>query len=430
MRENEQVYLKLLAEELTPAVGCTEPIAIALACARAAEQLEGPRSQVISIELELSANVIKNAMGVGIPGSKRVGIPIAAALGTIGGDSSLELEVLSRVNQEQRRWAEESVDAHLVTINRAQSPEKLYVRATLRTKDQCSSAVIERDHRLFTSVTYQGEILESRPLPEISSVHPREAGIDLRVESLYRFATSVDTEKLSFLLEGVRMNRSIAEEGLLEAYGLQVGRTIRESIEKHIYSDDMEKFAAMLATAAADARMAGCMLPVMTNSGSGNQGITVILPVAAAAEKLGSSEGQLIRALALSNLVAISFRHRIGRLSALCGATTAAIGAACGIAFLMGGQLPHMYGVINNMIGDLSGMICDGAKNSCSLKVATSVESAFRSALLAMHDISVSSHEGIIEDDIEKSIDNLVALSKDGMEAADRLIIDIMVAKQ
>lgn len=430
MKENQQVYLKLLSEELTPAVGCTEPIAIALACARAAEQLESPRSEVSSIRLELSANVIKNAMGVGIPGSKRVGIPIAAALGTIGGDSSLELEVLSRVDQQQRAWAEASVDAHLVTIDRATSPEKLYVKATVSTGEQTATAVIERDHRLFTSVTYLGELIEAHPLPDMVSADPREAGIDLRVESLYRFATTVEPSKLSFLLEGVRMNRSIAEEGLLEIYGLQVGRTIRESIEKHIYSDDMEKFAAMLATAAADARMAGCMMPVMTNSGSGNQGITVFLPVSAAAEKLGSSEELLIRALALSNLVAISFRYRIGRLSALCGATTAAIGAACGIAFLMGGQLPHMYAVINNMIGDLAGMICDGAKNSCSLKVATSVESAFRSALLAMHDISVSSHEGIIEDDIEKSIDNLVALSKDGMEVADRLIVDIMVAKQ
>jgi L-cysteine desulfidase len=226
------------------------------------------------------------------------------------------------------------------------------------------------------------------------------------------------------------MNRRIALEGLDRDYGLRVGRTIRKNIEKKIITEDMVNFAVELASAAADARMAGCMMPVMTNSGSGNQGITATLPVVAVAEKLDATREQLIRALGLSNLIAIHIRRGIGRLSALCGATTAAIGAGCGMVWLMGGRLPAVGSVIKNMIGDLAGMICDGAKTSCALKVATSVESAFRSALLALDRIEVTCHEGIIEQDIEKSISNLVSISTVGMEHVDDMVLSIMEAKE
>lgn len=426
MNDTDTRYLELLEKELTPAIGCTEPIAIALACSRAAVELPVD-DEITAIELELSSNVIKNAMGVGIPGTDHVGIPIAAALGAFGGDHTKELQVLSCVNEEHIAQAVRFADRKLVSVRRSQEEDKLFVHATLISELHRCTVTIRKDHRNITEVLMDGEVLYQADAP-VETLELEEIP-ETKVCEIYDFAEQVAFEEISFLLEGADMNRRIANEGLLKDYGLRVGRTIRQNIDRKILSDDMESFAVQLASAAADARMAGCMMPVMTNSGSGNQGITVILPVAAVAEKIGADDEQLARALALSNLIAIHIKKGIGRLSALCGATTAAIGAGCGIARLLGGDLQAVYAVINNMIGDLTGMICDGAKNSCSLKVATSVETAFRSALLALNAIGVTGKQGIIEDDIEKSIRNLVALSTKGMEETDRMILDIMVAK-
>ncbi|MCF7941616.1 MAG: L-serine ammonia-lyase, iron-sulfur-dependent, subunit alpha [Spirochaetia bacterium] len=427
MCDKEDMYVDLLKRELTPAIGCTEPIAIALACARAREVLDDPKLPVQSIELTLSGNVIKNAMGVGIPGTQMVGIPIAAALGAAGGDASKELEVLASVTEEHIAEAKALTLAKGVTVTAATGTDKLYVRSRItNTAGDTSMVTIERSHRNVTEVTHRDEVLVHRELEDLSVP---AAADETRIAEIYEFATTCDIERISFLLEGANMNRRIAEEGLLKDYGLRVGRTIKHNIERRILAEDMENFAVQLAAAAADARMAGCMMPVMTNSGSGNQGITVFLPVAAVAERLEVTTDVLVRALALSNLVAIHIKKDMGKLSALCGATTAAIGAGCGIVWLLGGPIQAVYAVINNMIGDLAGMICDGAKYSCSLKVATSVESAFRSALLALDKLEVSGLEGIIEDDIEKSIQNLVTISTRGMEETDRLILDIMVAK-
>lgn len=428
MCHREEVYLKLLKKELTPAVGCTEPIAIALACAKAREVLQVPGTEIRSIDLVLSTNVIKNAMGVGIPGTSMVGIPIAAALGAVGGESERELEVLSKVTEEHIAAAKELVVDKKVTMTVAESSEKLYVETTLHTDSDVASVIIQREHRRITDITHQQNIVFHEDLPAEQDDADTES-IRTSVSEIFSFATSGSLDSIKFLLDGAVMNRNIANEGLLKDYGLRVGKTIKKNIERKIIAEDMENFAVELAAAAADARMAGCMMPVMTNSGSGNQGITATLPVVAVAEKLEASEEQLTRALALSNLIAIHIKRDIGKLSALCGATTAAIGAGCGIAWLLGGDLPAMYAVIKNMIGDLAGMICDGAKTSCSLKVATSVESAFRSAMLALDEIEVSGQEGIIEDDIEKSISNLVKISTQGMEETDRLILDIMVSK-
>ncbi len=424
---NQNKYLDLLRTEISPAVGCTEPIAIALACAKAREVMPDCDPSMISIELSLSTNVIKNAMGVGIPGTDMVGIPIAAALGAVGGDAGIGLEVLSVITPADFTIAARLVEQKRVSVAIADSSEKLYVKVTLICGKDYSTVVIQREHSHITDIRLNDTSLFHEDLPKVPS---NDVVMDTSISELYEFATTCDLETVDFLLEGARMNRSIANEGLLRDYGLRVGKTIRNNIERKIIAEDMEKFAVELAAAAADARMAGCMMPVMTNSGSGNQGITVFLPVVAVAEKLGVTDERLVRALVLSNLTAIHIKAGIGRLSALCGATTAAIGAGCGIAWLLGGDLASMYAVINNMIGDLAGMICDGAKNSCSLKVATSVESAFRSALLAIDRLEVSGKEGIIEDDIEKSIRNLVQISTKGMEETDRMILDIMVSKE
>ncbi len=424
---NQKKYLDLLRTEITPAVGCTEPIAIALACAKAREVMQKYDGNIVAIDLSLSSNVIKNAMGVGIPGTDMVGIPIAAALGAVGGDAGIGLEVLSVITPDDFTIAAKLVAEKRVSISIADSSEKLYVKVTVRTDKEQATVVIQREHSHITDILLNDESLFHEEIAASASV---DKVIDTSIAELFEFAMTCDLDSVDFLLEGAKMNRSIANEGLLRDYGLRVGKTIRNNINRKIIAEDMEKFAVELAAAAADARMAGCMMPVMTNSGSGNQGITVFLPIVAVAEKLAVSDEKLIRALVLSNLTAIHIKRGIGRLSALCGATTAAIGAGCGIAWLLGGDLQSMYAVINNMIGDLAGMICDGAKNSCSLKVATSVESAFRSALLAIDRLEVSGKEGIIEDDIEKSIRNLVQISTKGMEETDRMILDIMISKK
>jgi L-cysteine desulfidase len=425
----ESRYIDLLHQELAPAVGCTEPIAIALACAKARKLLACSTEELDSIELILSANVIKNAMGVGIPGTGMVGIPIAAALGAVGGRPEKELEVISFVTDDQTAAAKQMVLEKRVHLLRSASVEKLYVQAKIFAGNRSAEVTIARDHRNVIEKRIDEQLVFSQNLPEMDEREIQDGQTSSIVE-IFHFIETCDTEKLKFLLEGAVMNRNIANEGLGKDYGLRVGRTIKKNIEKNIITEDMVHFAVELASAAADARMAGCMMPVMTNSGSGNQGITATLPVVAVAEKMESTEKQLIRALALSNLVAIHIKRGIGRLSALCGATTAAIGAGCGMVWLMGGELPAVHAVIKNMIGDLAGMICDGAKNSCALKVATSVESAFRSALLAMDRLEVSCHEGIIEHDIEKSIANLVSIGTVGMDHIDQMVLEIMEAKE
>lgn len=428
MTQSQVDYIQLLHRELAPAVGCTEPIAIALACAKAREVLGCEGEQIQHIELVLSANVIKNAIGVGIPGTGMVGINIAAALGAVGGDADRELEVITDVSERHIRTAKQLARARQVTLMRSPSAEKLYVQATVFSPDHSCEVTITGDHRHISRIRKDGELIFSQGDPENQTTETQD--FDTSVVEIFRFIEECDIQPLEFLYEGAMMNRRIALEGLDKDYGLRVGRTIRKNIEKKIITEDMVNFAVELASAAADARMAGCMMPVMTNSGSGNQGITATLPVVAVAEKLEATREQLIRALGLSNLIAIHIRRGIGRLSALCGATTAAIGAGCGMVWLMGGRLPAVGSVIKNMIGDLAGMICDGAKTSCALKVATSVESAFRSALLALDRIEVTCHEGIIEQDIEKSISNLVSISTVGMEHVDDMVLSIMEAKE
>jgi L-cysteine desulfidase len=428
MAQSQVDYIKLLHQELAPAVGCTEPIAIALACAKARDVLGCSGADIERIELILSANVIKNAIGVGIPGTGMVGIHIAAALGAVGGDADKELEVITDVSEEDIQTAKKLAGAKQVSLLRSPNAQKLYVHSTVFSAGHGCEVTIAGDHRHISQIRKDGELILSRALPDAESSETEE--LETSVAEIFRFIEGCDIRPLDFLYEGAMMNRRIALEGLDRDYGLRVGRTIRKNIEKKIITEDMVNFAVELASAAADARMAGCMMPVMTNSGSGNQGITATLPVVAVAEKLDATREQLIRALGLSNLIAIHIRRGIGRLSALCGATTAAIGAGCGMVWLMGGALPAVGSVIKNMIGDLAGMICDGAKNSCALKVATSVESAFRSALLALDRIEVTCHEGIIEQDIEKSISNLVSISTVGMEHVDDMVLSIMEAKE
>ncbi|QTQ14223.1 serine dehydratase subunit alpha family protein [Treponema parvum] len=426
MERNER-YTRLLQRETMLAVGCTEPIAIALACSKARETLPFLGGDPDQIELVLSRNIIKNALGVGIPGTTMTGIPIAAALGYSGGDSTLGLEVIASVSKEDIARATGYVQRNLITIAQSDSPENLYIEATIHQGGHRSTVVIKHTHTKVERIELDGKVLFENCVEE--QVKDEDDLTTASLLDIYQFALETDLVPLKFLLEGARINKQVALEGLSGTYGLQVGKSMQRNVDNHILTDNIIIYGVKLAAAAADARMGGCMLPVFTNSGSGNQGITVSLPVLATAEKVGADEQTIHRALVMSNLVAIHARKGMNRLTAMCGAFTAGIGAASAITFLLGGSILHIYRAVQNMVASLTGMVCDGAKDGCALKIASAVDAAFRSALLAIGDLSISGDKGINEEDVEKSLRNLVRIGNSGMLDTDRIILDIMTSK-
>lgn len=423
--------LKILEAEVKPALGCTEPIAVSLAVAKAAEAVVAKGESVERVAVEVSANILKNGMGVGVPGTGMVGLHIAAALGVTCGKLSYGLEVLKEVNESSIAKAKEMLKEERVEIKLAESDQKLYISASVTTLNHSATAIIEEDHDNITTLIVDGElqIEESEKGEEMSRQVEGEESWPLTVLTIYQFIKEVPFSDIEFILESVTLNRALAEEGLTSEWGLKVGKTIKESSHNSVFGDGLISYAMALTAAASDARMAGSTLPAMSNSGSGNQGITVTLPVIAYAEKLGVTQEKLARALTLSHLVAIHIKHYLGRLSALCGCVIASTGAACGIVYLKGGSVDQIGHAIKNMIGNITGMVCDGAKVGCALKVASGVSSAVQAATLALDNISISENDGIIERDLEKTIKNLGLIGSDGMVETDKMILDIMVGK-
>jgi L-cysteine desulfidase len=420
-----QKIIDLLKREVVPALGCTEPIAVALASAKAAQVLN---KQPNEIEVFVSTNILKNGMGVGIPGTGMTGLYIAAALGAIGGNSDKLLEVLSDVEEIHINKAKRMVEDKKVSVKLKNVPDKLFIEVICKYEGNYSRVIIKGTHSNIVLVEADGKkIFEACNEENRSSKN--EEDIKLSIDDIYEFALNVDIEDVRFLLEGALMNKKLSDEALKNKYGLEVGRTIRKNVERGIISDDIQSYAKSITAAAADARMSGCVYPVMSNSGSGNQGITVSLPVLAVAEKMDVEEEKLIRALTISNLVAIHIKKYLGRLSALCGCVVASTGSSCGITYLMGGEIKNIKYAIKNMIGDISGMVCDGAKCGCALKVSTGVSSAIQSAILAVNNIEISQYDGIIDEDVEKTIKNLCVLGNKGMSDADKVMLDIMVCK-
>lgn len=418
--------IELLKREIVPALGCTEPIAVALASAKAKEILNAFPD---TIEILVSGNILKNGMGVGIPGTDMTGLSIAAALGVIGGRSEEGLEVLKYISEKDIKLAKEFVKSEKVSVSLKSKCEKLYIECICRKDDEYSKVIIRREHSNIEYIEHNGDIVYNNTEKLDNLIQKKDNEVELSIEKIYDFATSVDVSEVKFILEGMRLNKAIAEEGLSKEYGLQVGKKIIENIHKGILSNDIMTHAMALTAAASDARMAGCMMPVMSNSGSGNQGITVMLPVVAVGERLNVSEEKLIRALVISNLVAIHIKHHLGKLSALCGCVIAAGGASSGITYILGGDVQNISYAIKNMVGNISGMICDGAKIGCALKVSTGASAAVQSALLAIDGIEVSHMEGIIDRDIENTIINLANIGVEGMGETDKLILDIMLNK-
>lgn len=421
-----QSILALLRKEVVPALGCTEPIAVALAAARAAETLGRTPERLY---VEVSPNLLKNGMGVVVPGTGECGLGVAAAAGALAGKSALGLECLRDLDPQQAQQACAMAASDAVELALPDNDILLYCAVTASAGTATARAELRDSHDNITRVWKDGVQIFGQDEAG-AAAGQGEDDWPLSLARVYDFAMHAPLEELSFILEAARMNRSVAEEGLRKEYGLGVGRSMEDRIHRNILSDDMATFAIKLTAAAADARMAGVQMAVMSNSGSGNQGITCTMPVVACAVRLGKSDEELVRALIASHLTSIHIKHHLGRLSAHCGAMVAGTAAACGIVLLLGGGLPEMERTIRNMVGDMAGMICDGAKSSCALKVASAVSAGLQAAMLAMDGKSVPGREGIVDDDIEACIANLGRLGSSGMREADKVILDIMLKKK
>lgn len=424
--EREQI-IALIKREVVPATGCTEPVAVSLCVAKATELLG---KQPDKIEVKLSANILKNAMGVGIPGTGMIGLPIAVALGALVGKSDYQLEVLKEITPEAVEVGKKMIESEQISIGLKEGiEEKLYIEVNCSSKNEEACAIISGTHTHFVYLS-QGEsiLLDEKPT-EHQLTEEQEVALTLR--KVYEFATTTPLEDLSFILESKRLNKQAAEISLKGNYGHQLGRILAESQRnQQILGSNTFTHILSYTSAACDARMGGAMIPVMSNSGSGNQGITATLPVVIFAEEQGNSEEELIRALVLSHLTVIYIKQHLGRLSALCGCVVAATGSSCGITYLMGGDYERVSFAVQNMIANLTGMICDGAKPSCALKLSSGVSTALLSAILAMENKCVSSVEGIINDDVDKSIKNLTRIGAEAMNETDRMVLEMMTNKQ
>ena len=429
-------FIALIHQEVKPALGCTEPIAVALAAARAAEELRSCGCACENVEIKVSPNILKNGMGVGIPGTGMVGLQVAAALGVVCGCSKYGLEVLHDLCPDSVSKASQMTASGKVSVALADTSEMLFVEASVSGGGHCAVAEITGSHDNIVRVTLDGSDRLAAPgKSDDSGRKGDEPAIDpdmarnITVRDIFEFATTVPLEKIEFMQDSVAMNSRLSNEGLTHKYGLQVGRTLLEKDNAAVYGDTLLTYAMARTAAASDARMAGCTLPAMSNSGSGNQGVTVTMPVIAIAEKTGASHEQLMRALALAHLVAIHIKGYLGRLSALCGCVIASTGASCGIVYLRGGGYEEVCSAIKNMVGNITGMVCDGAKVGCALKVASGVACSLQSAVLALEQKCISSNDGIIEEDIEKTISNLGLIGREGMRSTDKMILDIMTCK-
>lgn len=426
MNESERKQIiALVKREVIPAIGCTEPIAVALAVAKASETL-GRLPEKITVYL--SANILKNAMGVGIPGTGMIGLPIAVALGALIGKSEYQLEVLKDSTPQAVEQGKEMIAGKRINICLKDNiEEKLYIEAICEAGDEKAVATIAGGHTCFIYVAKNNEVLFSK----CQSSQGECAGDDLvlNLRKVYDFATTAPLDEIRFILETARLNKAAAESSFKGNYGHSLGKTMRGKYEKEIMGDCVFSHILSYTSGACDARMAGAMIPVMSNSGSGNQGISATMPVLIYAEETHKSEEELIRALMLSHLTVIYIKQSLGRLSALCGCVVAATGSSCGITYLMGGSYEQICFAVKNMIGNITGMICDGAKPSCAMKVTSGVSTAVLSAMLAMEDKSVTSVEGIIDDDVDKCIRNLTLIGSKGMNETDRLVLEIMTSK-
>ena len=418
--------ISLVNKEVVPAIGCTEPMAVALCTAKAATTL-GRRPD--RIEVFLSPNMLKNAMGVGIPGTGMIGLPIAVSLGALIGKPEYELEVLkdltpATLEQGKRYINDADIDIKLKQGN----VDKLYIEVVCRAGSDMATAIISGSHTHFVYVERNGEVVMDNRGGHGGS-DEEEDDIQLNFRLVYDFATTAPLDEISFILKTKEYNMKAAEESIKGNYGHCLGKTMDRPLSHGIFGDNIFSHILSRTASACDARMGGAMIPVMSNSGSGNQGICATNPVVVYAMENENTEEELIRALMLSHLTAIYIKQSLGKLSALCGCEVASTGSSCGITYLMGGDYTRICNSVKNMVANLTGMICDGAKPSCALKISSGVSTALLSALLSMEGKCVTSAEGIVDDDVDKCIHNLTSIGADAMRATDDMVLDIMTHK-
>lgn len=414
--------IEIIKNQIRPAVGCTEPGAAAYAAAVAAQTL-GDTPELLTISV--SRNILKNAMGVGIPGTNMVGLPIAVALGALCGDASAGLAVLHDMTEQNVRDAQKMVDSQAIQVALSETDQKLYIDVRAEKGERSARTVIAGSHTNIVLIEKDGICISTNAGTGEGGAGSN--GYSLSFAEIDEFVRNVPREKLEFLRSCIDMNTRISKEGLKHSYGLGIGRSIYESLDGR---DSEENYALAVTCAAADARMGGCTLPVMSSCGSGNQGLTATLPVIAVAQRRGLTEEMTFRALAYSLLVTIHVKQHLGKLSALCACSVgASIGTACAMTYMDGGTITQIGHCVDNVVADVSGVICDGAKAGCSLKIATGISSAFRGSMLAMKNRSASALDGIVGRDPEASVDNLANLCNAGMSDTDRVILDMLVCK-
>ncbi len=420
--------LRILHQEVKPALGCTEPAAVALCAARCAA--EWPDLRPLRVDVRVSPNILKNAMGVGIPGTEWKGLDAACALALAAGDWRCGLEVLKGTCPDALRKASDIMASGIIRVGLSDVPKLLYVETEcFFPEGHTSKCILADTHDNICFVSRDGVPMVDKGCPGSSDAEAAPDGKFLTLDLIYEFARNAALSDLALMDEEIEMNTALSEEGRRGNYGLNVGKTIESGLHRDIFGDSFATRAMAMTASASDARMSGCPLPAMSNSGSGNQGITASMPVIAAARSLGSSREALIRALAVSNLVAIHIKSYLGRLSALCGCVVASTGSSCGIIMLKGGSMEQMGAAVKNMIGNITGMVCDGAKEGCALKVASGVSCAIQSAILAMDGICIQPTDGIIDADTETTIKNLGRIGATGMKQTDGMILGIMTGK-
>ena len=421
----EECILTTVKQEVVPALGCTEPISLALASAIARQYL-GQLPECI--EAKVSPNLMKNGMGVTVPGTGTQGLSMAAAIGAIGGDPKGGLEVLKQITPEQVEQAKAMLNAGKVSVSIFETEHILYSEAALFAGNESVRVRIAAHHTNVIYIEKNDQTIFSKPCA-VETDNLNEIFTALSAKDIFDFSTTVATEKIAFINDAAKLNCALSQEGLRTDYGLHIGRTLQKQIGKGLLSDDLLNRIVIETTAASDARMGGANLPAMSNSGSGNQGITATLPVIVVARHIKATEEQQTRALFLAHLMAIYIHSKLPKLSALCAVTTAAMGSCAGVAWLLTHKFEPISMAISSMIGDISGIICDGAANSCAMKVSTSVTSAYKSVLMALDDMQVTGDEGIVEHNIDRSINNLCNIASRSMQYTDRQVIEIMVSK-
>ena len=424
----KEQLVNILKTEVKPALGCTEPVAVALACAKAKEMLG---EDIEKHYILVSPNVYKNGMCVGIPGTERLGLKIAASLGFIGGHSENGLRVLETLTQDEVKFAEHYMDNTPINISPAKTKEKVYIEVSLQGATKTSKVIIRTKHDNFVYLERDGEVLLNIEKENESVVTKScdENILDtITIKELVKNVEELNFNDIEFLLDGVVMNEEISNYGLSKKVGIGVGYGIKKSMEDGLLGDDLLNNSMMITAAAADARMAGVKMPVMSSNGSGNHGITAILPIVAYNKKFPQSDENLAKALAISHLVTAYVKNFTGRLSAVCGCGVAAsTGATAGIAWLMSnGDIKKVEGAMEHIVASLSGMICDGAKSGCAVKLASAASAAVQSAIIANQNCFVTSENGIVGSSVEESIQNLGRVSDQGMTPTDEVIIDVM----